>query len=78
MALTAEQQADVDKQAAMEQARVDAQATENVKSRKMETLRMAKEILVEHRRPQAAADATDITASAVTALATDLNTFVNS
>jgi len=78
MALTAEQQADVDKQAAMEQARVSAQATENVKGRKMETLRMAKEILVENRRTQAAADATDITASAVTALATDLNTFVNS
>jgi len=78
MALTAEQQADVDKQAAMEQARVEAQATENAKGRKMETLRMAKEILVENRRTQAAADATDITASAVTALATDLNTFVNS
>jgi hypothetical protein len=78
MALTAEQQADVDKQAAMEQARVDANATESAKSRKMETLRMAKEILVENRRTQAAADATDITASAVTALATDLNTFVNS
>lgn len=78
MALTAEQQADVDKQAAMEQARVEAQATESAKNRKMDTLRMAKEILVENRRTQAAADATDITASAVTTLATDLNTFVNS
>jgi len=78
MALTAEQQSEVDKQAAMEQARVEAQATESAKSRKMETLRMAKEILVENRRTQAAADATDLTASVVTALATDLTAFVNS
>ena len=78
MALSAEQQADVDKQAAMEQARVAAQAVETAKGRKMETLRMAKEILIENRRTKAAADASDITASAVTALATDLNTFVNS
>ncbi len=78
MALTAEQQADVDIQAAMEQARVAARSTETARSMKMETLRMAKEILVENRRTQAAADAADITASAVTALATDLNTFVNS
>jgi len=41
-------------------------------------LRMARDILVENRRTQAAADATDITASAVTALATELDTFVNS
>ena len=41
-------------------------------------VRTAKEILVENRRTQAAADATDITASAVTALATDLTAFVNS
>ena len=39
---------------------------------------MAKEILVENRRTQAAADATDITASAVTTLAGELDTFVNS
>jgi hypothetical protein len=41
-------------------------------------VRAAKEILVENRRTKAAADATDITASAVTALATDLTAFVNS
>jgi len=78
MALTEEQQAVVDQQSAIEQNRITLQAVETAKSRKMETLRMAKEILVENRRTQAAADATDITASAVTALATDLTAYVNS
>ena len=78
MALTAEQQAQVDLQLALDEARISAQATETAKARKLETLRMAKEMLVENRRTQAAADATDITASAVTALATDLNAYINS
>jgi len=78
MALTEEQQAIVEQQNAIEQNRITLQAVETAKSRKMETLRMAKEILVENRRTQAAADATDITASAVTTLATDLTAFVNS
>jgi hypothetical protein len=78
MALSAEQQAEVDKQNAMEDNRASNQAAQEAKRAKLETLRMAKEILVENRRTQAAADATDITASAVTALATELNTFVNS
>ena len=78
MAVSAEQQAEVDKQNAMEDNRASNQAAQEAKRAKLETLRMAKEILVENRRTQAAADATDITASAVTALATELNTFVNS
>ena len=78
MALTAEMQAQVDMQSAIEDNRAANQATVEEKRTKLETVRMAKEILVENRRTQAAADATDITASAVTALATDLNTFVNS
>lgn len=78
MALTAEQQADVDKQNAIEDNRAANQAAADVKRTKLEMVRMAKEILVENRRTQAAADATDITASAVTALATDLTAFVNS
>ena len=78
MALSAEQQAEVDKQNAMEDNRASNQAAQEAKRAKLETLRMAKEILVENRRTQAAADATDITASAVTALATELDTFVNS
>jgi len=78
MALSAEQQAEVDKQNAMEDNRASNQAAQEAKRAKLETLRMARDILVENRRTQAAADATDITASAVTALATELNTFVNS
>lgn len=78
MALTAEQQAIVDQQNAIEDNRATNQMAQEAKRAKLDTLRMAKEILVENRRTQAAADATDITASAVTALATELNTFVNS
>jgi hypothetical protein len=78
MALTPEMQATVDMQNATENNRAANQAASQSKQVKLEMMRMAKEILVENRRTQAAADATDITASAVTALATDLTAFVNS
>jgi hypothetical protein len=78
MALTEEQQQVLDQQNAMEDNRATNQAAQEAKRAKVDTLRMAKEILVENRRTQAAADATDITASAVTTLAGELNTFVNS
>ena len=73
MALTTEQQAQVDMQKAIDEARHLSEA----KQRRLESLRMAKEILFENRRTQTAADAVEITASAVTALAADLNVFVN-
>tara|TARA_R110002073_G_C9008590_1_gene539632 strand:+ start:64 stop:300 length:237 start_codon:yes stop_codon:yes gene_type:complete len=78
MALTEEQQQTVDQQNAIEDNRSTNQAAQEAKRAKVDILRMAKEILVENRRTQAAADATDITASAVTTLAGELNTFVNS
>ena len=78
MALTEEQQSQVDIQNATENNRATHQAAADAKRAKLDLVRTAKEILVENRRTQAAADATDITASAVTALATDLTTFVNS
>ena len=78
MALTEEQQQTVDQQTAIEDNRSTNQAAQEAKRAKVDTLRMAKEILVENRRTQAAADATDITASAVTTLAGELDTFVNS
>lgn len=78
MAFTEEQQAQLDIQTAMENNRAANQAAADAKRAKLEMVRMAKEILVENRRTQAAADATDITASAVTALATDLTAFINS
>jgi len=78
MALTPEMQATVEMQNATENNRAANQAAAQAKQVKLEMIRAAKEILVENRRTQAAADATDITASAVTALATDLTAFVNS
>jgi len=78
MALSAEMQAVVDQQNAIENNRSVNQASQEAKRAKLDTLRMAKEILVENRRTQAASDATDITSSAVTTLAGELNTFVNS
>jgi len=78
MALTAEQQAQVDLQNAIEDNRATNQATQEAKRSKLETLRMAKEILVENRRTQSAAEATAITSSSVTTLAGELDTFVNS
>ena len=78
MALTDEQQQEVDKQNAIEDNRASNMASQELKRTKLETLRMAKEVLVENRRTQAASDATDITASAVTTLATELNNFIKS
>ena len=78
MALTTEQQAQVDLQTAIESARVAAGAAETAKNRKMEILRMAKEILVENRRTQAAADAVNITSATLTPLAEEITTYVNS
>ena len=76
MALTAEQQSQVDLNNAIEDNRAANQAAQEANRAKLEMVRMAKDILVENRRTQAAADAVDITASAVTALATDLTAFV--
>jgi hypothetical protein len=78
MALSTEMQAVVDQQNAIENNRSVNQAAQEAKRAKLDTLRMAKEILVENRRTQAASDASDITSSAVTTLAGELDTFVNS
>jgi hypothetical protein len=78
MALTEEQQAQVEIQTAIEDNRAVNQAASEDKRAKLEMVRMAKEILIENRRTQSAADATDITASAVTTLATTLTAFVTS
>ena len=78
MALSPEMQAVVDQQNAIENNRSVNQAAQEAKRAKLDTLRMAKEILVENRRTQAASDASDITSSAVTTLAGELDTFVNS
>jgi hypothetical protein len=78
MALSPEMQAQVDQTNATENNRAANMAAQEAKRAKLDTLRMAKEILVENRRTQAADEATDITSSAVTTLAGELDTFVNS
>jgi hypothetical protein len=78
MALTPEQQSQVDMQAVIETNRAASQATTDATRARLESVRLAKEVLVENRRTQAAAEATDITAAAITAMATELATYVNS
>ena len=88
MALTAEQQGLVDVQVAIEAARVESQiviennrnanqASINAAQHKLETLRMAKEILVENSRTLPA-DAREVTTANVTAMATVLLNYINS
>lgn len=68
MSLTAEQQADVDKQNAIEDHRASSQLSIQAKMAKVEAVRMAKEVLVENARSKSvedrAVEATDITAYA--------------
>jgi hypothetical protein len=78
MALTEEQQSQVDMQAAIDANRATTQATTDAARARLEAVRLAKEVLVENRRTSSAADATDITAAAITAMATELATYVNS
>ena len=78
MAFTEEQQAQIDMQLAIENSRAATIAAQEAARAKLEAVRMAKEILVENRRTKAAAEATDITAAAVTALANELASYVNS
>ena len=74
MALTPEQQSQVDYQEAMRA----GDRAEEAKRIKLEALRMAQEIAVENRRTQSAAEATDITAASIQAIADSLTTYVNS
>ena len=78
MALSPEMQAVVDQQIAIENNRAANQAAQEAARAKLEAVRMAKDILVENRRTKAAAEAADITASAVTALANDIAGYINS
>jgi hypothetical protein len=83
MALTEDQQAQVDAQLAAQQAQFAAQqaqnashAAENAKHRKMEAIRIAQSLLVENRRLKTASDAVDLSASAVTVMAAEILTYV--
>ena len=74
MALSAEQQAEVDFNEALRAGDREQEA----KRIKLEALRMAKEIAVENRRTQSAAEATNITAAAIQTIADSLTSYVNS
>ena len=78
MALTAEQQAQVDQQNAIEDNRAANQAAAEAKRAKLEALRIAKEVLVENRRTKTAAEAVDIEDADITNFAAALTAFVNS
>jgi hypothetical protein len=76
MALTTEQQAQVDIQTAVENVRHANQLASEAKRAKLEAVRLAKEILVENAR-SLPADSREVTAAAVTAFATTLVNYVN-
>jgi galactokinase len=78
MALTPEQQAQVDMQNAIEDHRAANQTAAEAKRAKLEALRIAKEVLVENRRTKTAAEAVDIDDSDITNFAAALTVFVNS
>lgn len=77
MALTAEQQAQVDIQLAVENARNVNQVAMQARQAKLEAVRLAKETLIENRRNQPV-DAREVTAADITAYATTLVNYINS
>lgn len=78
MALSPELQAQVDMQIAVEQARSELQEAGHGKARKMEAIRLAKEILIENRRTKAVADAADISDEQVTTYAASIVSYIES
>ena len=76
MALTAEQQAQIDFEKAMEAARTEARTTERSREHKLEALRIAQAAVLENYR-NADAGAPDITAEQITTFAASLVSFVN-
>ena len=78
MALTPEQQSQLEYESAVEASRAVTSEAADSRRAKLEMVRAAKEILVENRRTQPAAESTDISASSVIILAEELIEFVNS
>ncbi len=76
MALTPEQQAEVDKQAAIAAATVNANAAEAAKGRKLQCLNIAHTTLLENKR-NLPVDQRQITAAEITAFADTLNAHIN-
>tara|TARA_R110002153_G_scaffold52455_3_gene147062 strand:- start:191 stop:421 length:231 start_codon:yes stop_codon:yes gene_type:complete len=76
MALPLEMQATVDMQNAIENNRADRMASAESKRVKLDTLRMAKDIVMENHKTAAAGSV--VGATDITAMATTLEAFVNS
>lgn len=77
MALTPEQQAQVEASDAMENNRHANQMALQAKQAKLDAVRMAKETLLENARSKAV-DSRDVSASDIIAFADVLNTYINS
>ena len=78
MALTTEQQAQVDLEIALHTVRTADQDARDLKSKKSEMVRLAKEIIQENRRVAQVGTVSDITSSDITTLADSLLTYINS
>ena len=76
MALTAEQQAQVDVAIAIETSRATQQAVADARRTKLEIVRLAKEVLVENRR-NLPADQRQVTTADITSYADTLIAYVN-
>jgi len=77
MALTAEQQQQLEYETALEAARFSAR-NNDVSGIKLEAVRIAQSTLMENLRNSAAGEATPITPSDITTFAESLRTYVNS
>ncbi len=78
MALTDEQQQQVDMQKEISDNQAINNAAERAKQTKFSCMNMAQCIIFENRRVKAASEVSDITASDITTLADSLNTYANS
>lgn len=77
MALTAEQQAQIDFQVAMDQSRRDHETAMEMRRAKLEAVRLAKETLIENRRNQPVDDR-EVTAADIAGYANTLMSYINS
>lgn len=78
MALTTEQQAQIDIQANIEDRRHANQMDLQTKLTRIETVRLARDILIENRRLDTTANTQDITASDVIDFSTQVEAYINS
>lgn len=77
MALTTEQQAQVDMQLAIDSARQALQVAEANRQRRLDAIRIAQATLIENKRNLPVAER-QVTEAEITAFADTLNTYVNS